>query len=64
MAKKGQKFKHWTTEEKYKVIEPALNLEKSSHEVARENNLIYLLRHIITLFKYILYKKKNFSVKL
>ena len=39
MAKKGQKFKHWTAEEKYKVIEPALNLEKSSHEVARENNL-------------------------
>ena len=24
-TKKGQKFKHWTAEEKYKVIEPALN---------------------------------------
>ena len=35
MAKKGQKFKHWTAEEKYKVIEPALKLEKSSQEVAR-----------------------------
>ena len=39
MAKKGQKFKHWTAEEKYKVIEPALKLEKSSQEVARENNI-------------------------
>lgn len=39
MAKKGQKFKHWTAEEKYKVIEPVLKLEKSSQEVARENNL-------------------------
>ena len=39
MAKKGQKFKQWTAAEKYKVIEPALKLEKSSLEVARENNL-------------------------
>ena len=39
MAKKGQKYKHWTAEEKYKIIEPALQFEKSGKEVARENNL-------------------------
>ena len=28
MAKKGQKYKQWTAEEKYKIIEPALQFEK------------------------------------
>ena len=28
MAKKGQKFKHWSVDKKYKIIEPALKLEK------------------------------------
>ena len=39
MALKGQKFKQWTAEEKYKIIKPALELEKSGHEVAIENKL-------------------------
>lgn len=30
MASKGQKFKYWTAEEKYKIIKPALELEKST----------------------------------
>lgn len=28
MASKGQKFKQWTPEEKYKIIEPLLTMEK------------------------------------
>ena len=28
MASKGQKFKQWTSEEKYKIIEPLLTMEK------------------------------------
>ena len=39
MAKKGQKFKQWTAEEKYNVIQPALKLEKSITEVAKDNKL-------------------------
>ena len=44
MAKKGQKFKHWTAEEKYKVIEPALKLEKSRLIKTKElNSSFYFL---------------------
>lgn len=39
MAKKGQKFKHWTAEEKYKIIEPILNMEKSSTLITKETGL-------------------------
>ena len=39
MAKKGQKFKHWTAEEKYKIIEPILNMEKSSALITKETGL-------------------------
>jgi transposase-like protein len=39
MASKGQKFKHWTAEEKYEVIEPVLKFEKSSMQVTRETGL-------------------------
>ncbi len=39
MATKGQKFRQWSAEEKYKIIEPALKLEKSGSVVAKENNL-------------------------
>lgn len=39
MANKGQKFKHWTAEEKYKIIEPALNMEISGLQVAKNNNI-------------------------
>ena len=39
MATKGQKFKQWTAEEKYEIIKPALNMEKSTHDITREKGL-------------------------
>lgn len=39
MATKGQKFKHWTAEEKYNIIEPAINMEMSITQIAKNNNL-------------------------
>ena len=36
MATKGQKFKQWTPEEKYKLIEPLLTMEKGSKIYSRE----------------------------
>ena len=39
MATKGQKFKQWTAEEKYKVIKPALEFEKSIWEITRETEI-------------------------
>lgn len=36
MARKGQKFKQWTPEEKYKLIEPLLKMEKGSRTYSRE----------------------------
>ena len=36
MATKGQKFKQWSAEEKYKLIEPLLNMEKGSRTYSRE----------------------------
>ena len=39
MATKGQKFRQWTAEEKYTIIKPALNMEKSTHTITRETGL-------------------------
>ena len=39
MATKGQKFRQWTAEEKYKIIKPALNLERSTWDITRETGL-------------------------
>jgi transposase len=39
MAKKGQKFKQWSAEEKYKIIKPALEFEKSTRQITRETGL-------------------------
>lgn len=39
MAKKGQKYKQWTAEEKYKIIKPALDFEKSTAQITRETGL-------------------------
>lgn len=39
MATKGQKFKQWTAEEKYKIIKPVLDIEKSTHDITRETGL-------------------------
>ena len=36
MANKGQKFKQWTPDEKYKIIEPLLKMEKSIWGYAKE----------------------------
>ena len=39
MASKGQEFKHWTAEEKYRIIKPALEFEKSTWDITRETGL-------------------------
>lgn len=39
MATKGQKYKQWTVDEKIKIITPALNMEKSTHDITRETGL-------------------------
>ena len=39
MATKGQKYKQWSADEKYKIIEPIINLEKSSSQVTRETGI-------------------------
>ena len=39
MATKGQKFRQWTAEEKYKIIEPIINLEKSSQQITKETGI-------------------------
>ena len=36
MANKGQKFKQWTSEEKYKIIEPLLKMEKGAYTYSKE----------------------------
>ncbi len=39
MANKGQKQKQRTSDEKYKIIEPIIKLEKSSAQVTRETGI-------------------------
>ena len=39
MARKGQKFKQWTAEEKYKIIKPALDMEISTFQITKETGL-------------------------
>ena len=45
MALKGQKYKQWTPEEKFKIIEPLLNMEKGawthSKEIGINPGLLY-----------------------
>ena len=45
MASKGQKFKQWTPEEKYKTIEPLLKMEKGvcahAKDTAINSGLLY-----------------------
>ena len=36
MASRGQKFKEWTPEEKYKLIEPLLKMEKGTWTYSKE----------------------------
>lgn len=39
MAKKGQKFREWTKEEKYKIIEPLLKYEATFGQISKKYNL-------------------------
>ena len=39
MGRKGQKYKQWTADEKYKIIKPALDFEKSTWDITRETGL-------------------------
>ena len=39
MAKKGQKYKYWSVEEKYKIIKPILEYELTSGEVTRRTGI-------------------------
>ena len=39
MALKGQKFKQWSAEEKFKIIEPIIKFEKSSTQVTKETGI-------------------------
>ena len=43
MARKGQKFKTWTTEEKYKIIKPIIEMETSLSKVAKQNIISNIL---------------------
>lgn len=36
MASKGQKYKQWTAEEKYKIIKPALDFEKAQVKLQKK----------------------------
>lgn len=39
MANKGQKYKQWTVEKKYKMIEPLLKMEKGIRIYSREREI-------------------------
>ena len=39
MASKGQKFKHWTAEEKYEIIKPALEFEESIANISKRKGI-------------------------
>ena len=45
MAKKGQKFKIWSAEEKYKVIKPIIDLETSLTQVSKETGISNSMLH-------------------
>ena len=55
MAKKGQKFKLWSAEEKYKVIKPIIDLEVSLTQVGKETGISNSMLHSWTK----LYKEKG-----
>lgn len=39
MAIKGQKYRQWTAEEKFQIIKPIIQLEKSSAQITRETGI-------------------------
>lgn len=40
MTTKCQKFRSWTADEKYKIIKPALDMEKSTCNITKETGFI------------------------
>ena len=40
MASKGQKFKHWSKEEKLRIVKKVVEEGKSSYAVAKEENIL------------------------
>ena len=45
MAKKGQKFKTWTADEKYNVIKPIIDLEISLAQVGKNTGISNSMLH-------------------
>lgn len=39
MATKGQKYREWTKEEKYKIIEPLINYEATFGQISKKYNI-------------------------
>ena len=39
MASKSQKYRQWTVDEKFKIIEPILNMNKSSVQITKETGI-------------------------
>lgn len=39
MASKGQKYKKWPAEEKYKIIKPVLDMEISTFQITKDTGL-------------------------
>lgn len=52
MASKGQKFKHWSKEEKLRIVKKIVDGGKSSYEVAKEENIqsTGMIRHWVKLY--------------
>ena len=45
MARKGQKFKSWSAEEKFKIIKPIINLEISLTQVGKNTEISNSMLH-------------------
>lgn len=39
IASKGQKFRHWSAEEKYEIIKPALEFNESATNISKRNKI-------------------------
>ena len=52
MASKGQKFKHWSKEEKLRIVKKIVEEGKSSYAVAKEENILStgMIRHWTKLY--------------
>ena len=52
MASKGQKFKHWSKEEKLRIVKKVIEEGKSSYAVAKEENILSagMIRHWTKLY--------------